>query len=103
MTWLPWDAVKQGGGWAVLLLLAVAFLFARSRGILLTEKDVDRSISGYKEVIELYKIQLAQKDTAITYERERSDRLDRQVEKLLVHAETTTHIITELREEARKR
>lgn len=102
MAWLPWEAVKQGGGWAVLLLLLVAFVFARSRGILVSEKEVDRAIAGYKEVIELYKIQLSQKDTAIGYERQRSDRLDKQVEKLLSHAETTTHIITELREEARK-
>ncbi len=102
MPWIPWDAVQKGGGWAVLLLLCIAFLLARSRGILMSEKDVDRVLAGRDAVVELYKIQLSQKDEALRYERARSDRIDKQVEKLLVHAETTTYALQQLRDEAKR-
>lgn len=74
MTWMPWDAVKEGGPWAVLLLLAVAFLVARSRGILATEKDVERTVGGYKAVI-------AHQDTELAYWRAAADKKDLTIEK----------------------
>lgn len=44
---MPWEVVKEGGPWAILLFLSIAFLMARSRGIIATEKEVDRAIAGY--------------------------------------------------------
>lgn len=75
MTWMPWDAVKDGGPWAVLLLLAIAFLVARSRGILATEKDVERTVGGYKAVI-------AHQDTELAYWRSAAEKKDLTIEKL---------------------
>lgn len=74
MTWIPWPAVKEGGPWAVLIMLAIAFLIARSRGILATEKDVERTVGGYKEVI-------AHQDKELTYWRAAADKKDLTIEK----------------------
>jgi hypothetical protein len=71
---MPWEAVKEGGPWAVLVMLAIAFLIARSRGILATEKDVERTVGGYKAVID-------HQDKELAYWRAASDKKDLTIEK----------------------
>jgi hypothetical protein len=45
------ETVQTGGPWLVVLLLLGVYSWARHRGWLLTERDVDRSVGGYREVI----------------------------------------------------
>lgn len=75
MTWIPWSAIKDGGPWVVLVMLAIMFLLARSRGILTTEKDVERTVGGYKAVIEY-------QASEITHLRATNDKQGLTIEKL---------------------
>ena len=103
MTWVPWAAVKDGGPWVVLVMLAVAFLVARSRGILTTERDVERTVGGYRAVIEHQDRELAFLRAAIDKKDLTIDRLSEQNAKLLRGVDLSTYAIQSVLEEASKR
>lgn len=76
------EAVKAGGGWVACLLLVGTYLWARHRSWLLTEKDVDRTIQGYRDTNAFLEKELAfqrdagtKKDATIQTQAEQNARL----------------------------
>lgn len=107
MSWVPWSVLEKGGPWALLLGLCLAFLFARSRGILLTkddverierrmEKDTDRVIALYAEQAKTSAAIAVAKDATIARQAE-------QIERLLSHSAITSHAMSEIMQEAKRR
>lgn len=76
------EAVKSGGGWVACLLLVGVYLWARHRSWLLTEKDVERTIQGYRDTNSFLEKELAfqrdannKKDATIQTQAEQNARL----------------------------
>lgn len=43
------DGVKAGGPWVACLMLLGCYLWSRHRGWILTEREVERTIQGYRD------------------------------------------------------
>lgn len=106
MQWLPQWATS-GGGYGLALLLAIAFLVALSRGIIVRageverierriEKDTDRILSLYKMQLDLAAAANVKKDETIAKQAE-------QIEKLMSHSAVSAHALAEIMEEAKRR
>lgn len=99
--------VIERGPWAILALLVMAFIFARSRGILVTgaeldrlerrmEKDTDRVLALYDTQLKLGAEAGRKKDETIARQAE-------QIEKLMSHSAVSSHALKEIMEEAKRR
>lgn len=76
------EFVKAGGPWAACLLLVGVYLWSRHRGWILTEKDVERTIQGYRDSNTFLEKELAyqrdanaKKDATIQTQAEQNARL----------------------------
>lgn len=98
-----WELVKEGGPWAILLLVCGGFLLARARGMLATDKDIERTVGGYREVISHQEKELTfwrgahEKQTAVI------DKQAEQIAKLMVNADLSTYAIQSVIREAKRR
>lgn len=93
-------AVQQGGPWAALLLAAGVYAWARHRGWLLTDREVERSVAGYVQVIDHQERELAylrvageRKDTTIQTQAD-------QLARLMRNSDLSTHALESLLREA---
>jgi hypothetical protein len=83
-----------------LVLLAVAFLIARSRGILTTERDVERTVGGYKAVIEHQDRELTFLRTSIEKKDLTIEKQADQIAKLMKGVDLSTYAIESVLREA---
>lgn len=99
--------VIEGGPWAILGFLILAFAIARNRGILISGKeferemdrvgkDTDRIIALYMKQIDMMFETAGKKDEVIA-------KLQEQIGKLLSDAALSTHALNQIMEEAKKR
>jgi hypothetical protein len=95
--------LEAGGPWAACLLLLGAYFWARHRGWLLTEKEVERTIQGYRDTNAFLEKELG-------YQREANGKKDStiqtqadQIARLMSGAELSTRTVEAIVEEARKR
>lgn len=84
-------------------MLAIAFLLARSRGILTTEKDVERTVGGYKAVIDHQDKELAFLRGALEKKDLTIEKLSDQNAKLMRGVDLSTYAIESVLKEASKR
>lgn len=76
------EAVTAGGPWVACLLLLGVYFWARHRGWLLTEKEVERTLQGYRDTNAFLEKELAyqreangKKDETIRTQAEQNARL----------------------------
>jgi len=97
------EVVKAGGPWVACLLLLGAYFWARHRGWLLTEKEVERTIGGYVQVITHQEKELAyQRDSG----QKKDDTIQKQADqitRLMSGSELSTRTVEAIVEEARRR
>lgn len=97
------ESVKAGGPWAACLLLLGCYFWARHRGWLLTEKEVERSIGGYRDTNTFLEKELGyqraageKKDATIATQAE-------QIARLMSGTDLSTHTLESIVKEARRR
>lgn len=95
--------MTKGGPWALLLILLVALVFLKIKGVILTEGEVDRIIGGYRENAALYRQQLDHKETANQAQAATIAKQAEQIERLMEHSAVSAHALGSILEEARKR
>lgn len=89
-----------GGPWAALLLAAGVYAWARHRGWLLTDREVERSVAGYVQVID-------HQERELSYLRVAGDRKDAtiqtqadQLARLMRNSDLSTHALESILREA---
>lgn len=98
---------RDGGPWALVLLLVGTYLYARHAGKLYTgadverierrmEKDTDRVLALYTKQLDTAATANGRKDEIIT-------KLTEQNEKLMSHSSVSAHALREIMEEAKRR
>lgn len=106
MGWMPAQVIALGP-WAVVGVLVLAFIVARSRGIYVSAKEMDRLERRMEKdtdrVLGLYKTQL---DLAAAANHKKDDIIAKQaeqIEKLMAHSAVSSHALAQIMEEARRR
>ena len=104
---LLWEATKEGGPWASLLVCAAAFLLALARGWLVRggeverierrmERDTDRVLDLYREQIKALISASEKKDETIASQ-------DAQIAKLIDSHDVATQALDKIVKEAERR
>lgn len=95
------EGVKAGGPWAACLLLLGCYFWARHRGWLLTEKEIERTIQGYRDTNAFLEKELGyqreangKKDTTIQTQ---ADQISRLMSGTELSARTVEAIVKEAR------
>lgn len=106
MSWLP-ARIIEAGPWAVVVVLVLAFVVARARGVYVSGREMDRLERRMEKdtdrVLELYKTQLNLASVANVKKDETIAKQAEQIEKLMAHSAVTAHTLAEIMEEARRR
>jgi hypothetical protein len=90
----------QGGPWAALLLAAGVYAWARHRGWLLAESEVDRSTGGYLQVIGHLEKELAYLRSAAEKKDATIQTQADQIARLMRNSDLSTHALESILREA---
>lgn len=106
MAWIPGQVITAGP-WAVALVLILAFVVARARGIYVSKTEMDRLERRMEKdtdrVLDLYRTQLNLASSANLKKDETIAKQAEQIEKLMSHSAVTSHAFAEIMEEAKRR
>lgn len=95
--------MKAGGPWAACLLLLGCYFWARHRGWLLTEKEIERTIQGYRDTNSFLEKELGYQRDANTKKDATIQTQADQIVKLMSGTELSTRTVEAIVKEARAR
>jgi hypothetical protein len=100
---VPWELIEKGGPWALFFFGLASVVSLMTMGVLVTGKEVDRTIAGYvdslnraEKELEFWRAAAQAKDATIATQAS-------QVQRLMAYSAVGTHALEGILEEAKRR